>query len=56
LSHLFILGEKEGKDIAICWREYDDNWNEEDFRRDKEFIIKAFSPLEMSQAVSRGKP
>jgi len=51
LSHLFTLGEKEGKDIAIVWREYDDNWNEEDFRRDKDFIIKGFSPREMLQAV-----
>lgn len=39
-KYLFVLGEKEGKDIAIVWREYEDNWNEEDLKRDKEFIIK----------------
>jgi len=39
-KYLFILGEKEGKDIAIVWREYDDNWSEDDFKEDKEFIIK----------------
>jgi len=39
-KYLFILGEKEGKDIAIVWREYDDNWIEEDFKEDKEFIIQ----------------
>jgi len=39
-KYLFILGEKEGKDIAIGWREYDDNWIEEDFKEDKEFIIQ----------------
>jgi len=39
-KYLFILGEKEGKDIAIVWREYEDNWSEVDFKRDKEFIIK----------------
>jgi adenine-specific DNA-methyltransferase len=35
---LFILGEKQGKDIAIVWREYEDKWSEEDFKKDKEFI------------------
>ncbi len=39
-KYLFILGEKDGKEIAIVWREYDDKWNEEDFKKDKEFIIK----------------
>ncbi|MEM3860806.1 MAG: site-specific DNA-methyltransferase, partial [Candidatus Micrarchaeaceae archaeon] len=38
-KYLFILGEKENKDIAIVWREYSDNWEEEDFKKDKEFII-----------------
>ncbi|HOM27519.1 MAG TPA: site-specific DNA-methyltransferase [bacterium] len=27
--YLFILGEKEGRDFAIVWREFDDNWIEE---------------------------
>lgn len=39
-KYLFILGEKEGKDIAIIWREYKDDWSDEDFKKDKEFIIK----------------
>ena len=47
-KYLFVLGEKEGKDIAIVWREYldkpalsgDEGWSEEDFKNDKEFIIK----------------
>jgi adenine-specific DNA-methyltransferase len=39
-KYLFILGEKEGKDIAIVWRDYEDNWEEKDFKNDKEFIIK----------------
>jgi adenine-specific DNA-methyltransferase len=39
-KYLFILGEKQGKDIAIVWREYEDKWSEEDFKKDKEFIIK----------------
>ncbi|MCD6317814.1 site-specific DNA-methyltransferase, partial [Candidatus Aerophobetes bacterium] len=43
-KYLFILGEKEGKDIAIVWREYDDNWNEKDFKEDKKFIIKKLLP------------
>jgi len=43
-KYLFILGEKEGKDIAIVWREYDEGWSDEDFKKDKEFIIKELSP------------
>ncbi|MHA2611564.1 MAG: DNA methyltransferase [bacterium JZ-2024 1] len=39
-KYLFILGEKESRDIAIVWREYSDDWKEEDFKKDKEFIIK----------------
>jgi adenine-specific DNA-methyltransferase len=37
-TYLFILGEKEKKDCAVVWREYSDNWNEEDLKKDKEFI------------------
>ncbi|MEW6408576.1 MAG: site-specific DNA-methyltransferase [Nitrospirota bacterium] len=44
-KYLFILGEKEGKDIAIVWREYDDNWSDEDFKKDKEFIIQELDPV-----------
>ncbi|MBA7641842.1 hypothetical protein ES703_49527 [subsurface metagenome] len=43
-KYLFILGEKEGKNIAIAWREYNDNWNEYDFKKDKEFIIQELEP------------
>jgi len=31
-----------GKD-AFVWWEYDDNWSNEDFKKDKEFIIKELS-------------
>jgi len=43
-KYLFILGEKQGKDIAIVWREYDDDWSDDDFKKDKKFIIKELSP------------
>ena len=45
-KYLFILGEKDGKDISIVWREYNDNWDEDDFKKDKEFIIKELEPWE----------
>ncbi len=41
--YLFVLGEKDGKDIAIVWREYTDSWTEEDFKKDKDFITKEIS-------------
>jgi len=37
--------EKEEKDIAIGWREYNKHWNEDDFKEDKEFIIKELACL-----------
>ncbi len=59
-KYLFILGEKEGRDYAIIWREYQDDWTEEDlkneekkklieneFKKDKEFIkqeLKEWKP------------
>ncbi len=43
-KYLFILGEKNGKDYVIVWREYNDTWTDEDFKKDKEFIIKELEP------------
>ncbi|MCX7955678.1 MAG: hypothetical protein N2593_01035, partial [Patescibacteria group bacterium] len=37
-KYLFILGEKDNKNIAIVWREYDENWSDEELKKDKEFI------------------
>jgi len=39
-KYLFVLGEKWGINRAIVWRKVDDEWDENDFRKDKEFIIK----------------
>ena len=36
----FTLGEKEGKNVAVVWREYDDSWTEARFMDDKAFIIE----------------
>ncbi|MBP6059315.1 MAG: site-specific DNA-methyltransferase [Candidatus Saccharicenans sp.] len=38
-KYLFILGEKDGKDIAVVWRPYEDTWSDDDLKKDKEFII-----------------
>jgi adenine-specific DNA-methyltransferase len=46
-TYLFVLGEKEGRDYAIVWKEYSDQWKEEDFKKDKEFIkqeLKEWKP------------
>ena len=37
-TYRFILGEKEGRNITVVWREYDDTWTKADFTDDKEFI------------------
>ncbi|WP_134440821.1 site-specific DNA-methyltransferase [Methylacidiphilum caldifontis] len=43
-KYMFIGGEKEGKHVAIVWREYDDFWSNDDFKKDKEFIIQELDP------------
>lgn len=43
-KYLFIFGEKGGKNIAIVWRKYDDKWSEDDFKKEREFIIKEIEP------------
>lgn len=46
-KYLFVLGEKQGKDIVIVWREYSEEWNEAKFKEDKDFIrqeIKDWKP------------
>jgi len=43
-KYLFIFGEKDGKDVAIVWRDYNDGWSEDNFRKDKEFIIQEVEP------------
>ncbi|MEO0019690.1 MAG: site-specific DNA-methyltransferase, partial [candidate division WOR-3 bacterium] len=42
-KYLFVLGQKEGKDYAIVWREYSDDWKDEDFKKDREFINQQIS-------------
>ncbi len=32
--------QKVKDDKDVIWREYNDNWTEKDFKKDKEFIIK----------------
>jgi len=39
-KYMFVFGEKEDKNIAVVWREYDDGWSDKDFKEDKEFIMK----------------
>jgi adenine-specific DNA-methyltransferase len=39
-KYLFILGEKGGRNFAVVWREYDDDWTKPAFQKDKEFIIQ----------------
>lgn len=43
-KYLFTLGEKEGKNIAIVWRDYEDEWGEDELKQDKGFIIKELQP------------
>ncbi|MCX7738415.1 MAG: hypothetical protein N2Z80_03240 [Hydrogenothermaceae bacterium] len=39
-KYLFILGEKDGKNIAVVWREYQDRWTEKDLIEDRNYIVK----------------
>ncbi|MFZ8785158.1 site-specific DNA-methyltransferase, partial [Thermocrinis sp.] len=45
--YTFVLGEKEGKSVAVVWRVYSEGWAEEDYKKDRDFIeevLKEFRP------------
>jgi adenine-specific DNA-methyltransferase len=45
--YTFILGEREGKIVAVVWRVYSEGWTEEDYKKDRDFIeevLKEFNP------------
>ena len=45
--YTFVLGEKEGKSVAVVWRVYSEGWTEEDYKKDRDFIeevLKEFNP------------
>jgi adenine-specific DNA-methyltransferase len=45
--YTFVLGEKEGKSVAVVWRIYSERWTEEDYKKDRDFIegvLEKFKP------------
>jgi adenine-specific DNA-methyltransferase len=45
--YTFVLGEREGKSVAVVWRVYSEKWKEEDYKKDRDFIegvLKEFKP------------
>ncbi len=45
--YTFVLGEREGKSVAVVWRVYSEGWTEEDYKKDRDFIeevLKEFKP------------
>jgi Adenine specific DNA methylase Mod len=45
--YTFVLGEREGKSVAVVWRVYSEGWAEEDYKKDRDFIeevLKEFKP------------
>jgi adenine-specific DNA-methyltransferase len=45
--YMFVLGEREGKSVAVVWRVYSEGWTEEDYKKDRDFIeevLKEFGP------------
>jgi adenine-specific DNA-methyltransferase len=46
-TYTFVLGEREGKSVAVVWRVYSEEWTEEDYKKDRDFIeevLKEFNP------------
>jgi len=47
ITYTFVVGEKDGQTYMVVWREYSQNWTEEDYKKDRDFIeerIKAYEP------------
>jgi len=45
-KYLFIAGEKESQNIAVVWRDYNDNWTDEDYNTDRDFIMEQLKDWE----------
>jgi len=45
-KYLFISGQKGSQEIAVVWRDYNDNWNEDDYNKDRDFIMEQLKDWE----------
>jgi len=54
-KYLFILGEKESQSYAVVFREYSDEWTEDDFIKDKQFIKQELEPWQPSVVYVNGQ-
>jgi adenine-specific DNA-methyltransferase len=43
-KYVFILGEKDSRDIAVVWRNYEEDWDKKTFKKDKDFIEENILP------------
>lgn len=43
-KYLFILGEKDSQSYAVVFRDYSDEWTEDDLLKDKQFIKQELEP------------
>jgi len=43
--YTFVLGEREGKSVAVVWRVYSERWTEEDYKKDRDFIEEVLKEL-----------
>lgn len=54
-KYLFILGEKDSQSYAVVFREYSDEWTEDDFIKDKQFIKQELEPWQPSIVYVNGQ-
>jgi len=54
-KYLFILGEKDSQSYAVVFREYNDEWTEDDFIKDKQFIKQELEPWQPSIVYVNGQ-
>ena len=43
-KYMFILGEKSNRDIAVVWRDFEEEWDQKTFKKDKDFITENLLP------------
>jgi len=54
-KYLFILGGKDSQSYAVVFREYSDEWTEDDFIKDKQFIKQELEPWQPSIVYVNGQ-
>lgn len=54
-KYLFVLGEKDLRNVVVIWRNYKDDWTKDDFEKDRDFIVSEIEAWEPDVVYVNGQ-